>query len=531
MSDDQHGSGDAYRRLTRREILQTGSGAALLLGAGSLVGADKGEAALRELFATPKRGGTITIGIGGGGPTDDFDAVHVNGPSATTRTQIFYETVAYLNGNFALNTHNLADEFTPNATADKWTIRLKQGIEFHNGKTLTADDLLFSVKRIVNPKNAATAAGQLKDVDFTRTKKLDNRTVQFVLNRPYSFFDYLMSDIVYMTPVGYNPRKPVSTGPWKLISYSPGRRTVLGRFENYWGTPAYADRLIILEIPDDSARVNALISGQVDAINQVPFAQMPVLKGRSSIRVVSSPTGGWNPITMRTDIAPFNDVRVRQAIRLVFDRKQAIATALYGQGTPAADHYGRFDPCYDPSLVRNRDVDQARSLLKKAGREGLKVELTTTTLAAGSVEACQVLAENAKAAGMQINLKKVDISTFFGGFGKWPFAIDYWPGLPYLVVASLADGPRTPFNTTNVTHFRDAKFNALYNQAAKQLDEKKRCEIVAEMQRIQYERGGYIIWSFGNSVDAYSKKIGGVIATDKTGWGLGRCQLHKLYVI
>ena len=174
----------------------------------------------------------------------------------------------------------------------------------------------------------------------------------------------------------------------------------------------------------------------MDAINQVPFAQIPVLKGRSSIRVVSSPTGGWNPITMRTDIAPFNDVRVRQAIRLVFDRKQAIATALYGQGTPAADHYGRFDPCYDPSLVRNRDVEQAKSLLKKAGREGLKVELTTTTLAAGSVEACQVLAENAKAAGMQITLKKVDILPFFGGFGKWPFAIDYWPGLPYLVVAS-----------------------------------------------------------------------------------------------
>ena len=163
MSDDQHGSEDAYRRLTRREILQTGSGAALLLGAGGLMGADKGEAALKELSATPKRGGTITIGIGGGGPTDDFDAVHVNGPSATTRMQIFYETVAYLNGNFALNTHNLADEFTPNATADKWTIRLKQGIEFHNGKTLTADDLLFSVKRIVDPKNAATAAGQLKE--------------------------------------------------------------------------------------------------------------------------------------------------------------------------------------------------------------------------------------------------------------------------------------------------------------------------------------------------------------------------------
>jgi peptide/nickel transport system substrate-binding protein len=423
----------------------------------------------------------------------------------------------------------LCTEFAPNRSADAWTVRLKQGVEFHNGKTATADDLLYSVRRILNPKSAAIAAGQLSGIDLARTKKLDKYTVRFALKAPTSFFDQLMSDIVYLLPVGYDPKHPVSTGPWVFKSFVAGRQTVLERFKNYHGTPAYADRLELVELPDDSARVNALISGQVDAINQVPYAQIPVLKGNKGVRVVISPTGAWNPITMRTDVAPFNDVRVRQAIRLVMDRQQAINTALFGQGVPAADHYGRFDPSNDESLVRHRDVAKAKALLKAAGQEHLKVELVTAPLAAGIVEACQVLAENAKAAGITINLRKVDVGTYFGQYGKWPFAIDYWPGLPYLVVASIndANGP----TVSNVTHFEDPKFKALFKAASRELDPKKRTAIVHQMQRIQYDRGGNIIWSFQNTVDAYSKKLGGIIPVDETGWGLGRCRVEKLYFV
>jgi peptide/nickel transport system substrate-binding protein len=224
---------------------------------------------------------------------------------------------------------------------------------------------------------------------------------------------------------------------------------------------------------------------------------------------------------------PFTDVRVRQAIRLAMNRKQAIATALYGQGMPAADTYGRFDPSFDASLVRDQDVDQAKHLLKQAGKENLKVQLVTSPIAAGIVEASQVLAENAKAAGITIDVRKADPGTYFSQYGRWPFAIDFWVGLPYLVIASIADGPGA--NVVNVTHFKDAKFNALFNQASKTLDGKKRTELVHEMQRIQYERGGYVIWSFQNTVDAYSEKLRGIQPVDETAWGLGRCQLHKLY--
>ena len=512
--------------LTRRELVRAGATGAVLLGAGGLLGSlgsDAARAALtRDLTAGAKRGGTLRVGIAGGSPTDDFDMAHINGPSATVRAQAFYETVTFLDGQFRLHNDFLADEFKPNATADVWTVRLKQGVEFHNGKTATADDLLFSIRRLLNPKSGATAAGQLTAIDLKRTRKLDSRTVRFVLKSPQSFFDYLLSDIVYLVPVGYDPKKPVSTGPWRFKSFQPARQTVLTRFENYHGTPAYADQLVMTELPDDTARVNALISGQVDVINQVPYPNVTQLKGQSGIQVAISPTGGWNPITMRVDVAPFNDVRVRQAIRLAMNRKQAIATALYGQGAPAADTYGRFDPSFSAAFKRDQDIDRAKSLLRQAGRTNLKLELVTSPIAAGIVEASQVLAQNAKAAGIDITVRKVDPGTYFSRYGKWPFAIDFWVGLPYLVVASIADGPGA--SVVNTTHFNDPAFNRLYGQASRTLDKNKRAEIVHAMQKIQYDRGGYIIWSFQNSVDAYSRKVGGIQPIDKTAWGLDRCQ-------
>jgi peptide/nickel transport system substrate-binding protein len=507
--------------LTRRELLRLGGSGAVLLGAGGLLAPALAGAA----SSAARSGGTLRVGIGGGGPTDSFDAALINGPSSTTRGQVFYETLTWLDGHLAVKNW-LCDSCTPNPTANVWTVRLKQGLEFHHGKTVTADDVIFSIKRILDPKSGATAAAQLGQLDMQRTRKLDARTVRFVLKAPVSFFDQVLSDIVYIIPIGYNPKKPVSTGPWKFVSFTPGRQTELVPFENYWGVKPKVDKLVLLELPDDQARVNALLSGQVDVINQVPFQQVPTLKANSKVQTVVSETAAWNPITMRVDSAPFSDVRVRQAIKLCMDRKQAVATALFGQGVPGSDYYGRFDPTSTTSLVREPDIAKARSLLKAAGKQGLKVELVTSPISAGIVEACQVLAQNAKAAGITINLRKVDVSSYFAQYGKWPFAVDYWVGLPYLVTASLNDGPGA--TVVNTTHFDDPAFNKLFRQAAKTLDEKKRAPIVHEMQKIQYDRGGNLIWSFQNTIDAYSTNVTGFKAVDETGWGLGRCQLNLL---
>ena len=172
----------AEGQLTRREVLRAGGAAALMLGSGGLLGAAGADLArAAAVGAAARRGGTLRVGIAGGSPTDDFDMAHINGPSATVRGQVFYETLTYLDGQFRLHNDFLCDECEPNKTADTWTVRLKQGVEFHNGKTATADDVLFSIRRLMNPKSGATAAGQLTAIDLRRTRKLDNRTVRFVV--------------------------------------------------------------------------------------------------------------------------------------------------------------------------------------------------------------------------------------------------------------------------------------------------------------------------------------------------------------
>ncbi len=511
-------------QLTRRGVLAAGVGGALVLaGCGSGSSSSNTAASGKAPSGTVKSGGTLRVGIAGGSPSDNFDAALVNGPSATTRGQVFYENLIWMDGNLQL--HNaLAEEVSHNAKADMWTVRLRHGLEFHNGKTVTADDVVFTMNRVMNPKIGATASAQYLNI-LKKATKVDPRTVQFELTQPCSFFPALLSDVTYIIPVGYDPKKPVSTGPWKMVSYTPGVETVLERFPNYWSTPARADTLHIVELPDDSARVNALLSNQVDVINQVPFDQIPSLKSNSNYNLAISETGGFDPITMRVDVAPFNDVRVRQAIRLVMDRKQAVESAYLGNGAVGADFMGRFGGCF-ASMAREQDVEQAKSLLKQAGHENLSVQLVATPQSAGILQACQVLTQNAKAAGINISLRTVDESTYLSRYTQWPFSMDYWIGLPYMTLSTLALGPSA--TVINPTHFSDHEYNSLYRQASSELDAAKQCEIIHRMQQIEYERGGFLIWSFVDTVDAYSSKLGGYEVVDRTRWGLDRCRLDKV---
>ncbi|MHB1834256.1 MAG: ABC transporter substrate-binding protein [Solirubrobacteraceae bacterium] len=529
MSQDAGGGLD-QPRLTRRGLLAAGAGTAIALaGCGSSKSTLGKTIKYASKVATgkPKPGGVLKIGLGGGSSAESFGGDLVNGPAQTTRSQIFYENLIWMDGE--MNLHNaLIDEITPNSALDAWTVKLKPEVEFHNGKTLSAEDVIYSMQRILNPKIGATASAQYLNV-LAETRKIDPHTVEFKLHYPSVAFPQLLSDVSYIIPVGTEEKAPVSTGPWKFKSYTPGQQTVLERFENYWGAKALAEELILVELPDETARVNAILSGEVDAINQVPFVQVPQLRGNSGLQVVISETGGFNPITMRTDRAPFDDVRVRQAVRLLMSRTQAIDSALAGQGAVGSDYFGRFAEAFEGGPKREQDIEQAKSLLKQAGRESEAFELVTSPIAAGIVKACEVLAQNAKTGGVNLTTKLVEPSTYFSRYGKWLFSIDYWVGLPYLVTSSIADGPKAEI--VNTTHFNDPEFNSLYFQANKQRDTAKRDEIIQHMHKIEYERGGYVIWSFGNTVDAYSRKLGfasGFPVVDHSAWGLGRCRLDMV---
>ena len=524
--------------MTRRQLLRQAAAGGVALSAGGLLAACGGDSGGGGTSATTggggssataklRAGGILRVGATGGGAKDTIDA---QGPVADPdimRVWNMYEPLAVRTPDFSQLQMLLAESIEAEKP-DNWTVRLKQGLTFHNGKPVTADDVIFSIRRIVDPKNPKVGAASLNYVDAKAMRKLDSRTVRIPLKFANAGFpDDLGQYFNTILPTDYDAKKPVGTGPFKFQSFTPGQRSVFVKNENYWETgKPKLDQLVIIDFPDDTARVNALLGGQVEAINNLPASQVAAIKGNPNLRVLNSPTGAWQPFTMRIDASPFDDNRVRQAFRLIVDREQMVQQVLSGQGRIANDLYAPYDPAYASDLPqRKQDLEQAKSLLKQAGRENLSVELVTAPVFQGIVEAAQVFAEQAKGAGVTVKVRKVDTGTFYGdNYLKWPFAQDFWSTRTYLTQVAQGSLPDSPFNET---HWDNPEFQKLIREARGELDDDKRCEILHAAQELEYEEGGHIIPYFSNAIDAHSAEIGG-IKEARSGFTLGNYGLRSV---
>jgi peptide/nickel transport system substrate-binding protein len=520
--------------LTRREALRGALAGGVLVGAGGLLaacGSEDVDVPTKNFGATSledvRSGGTLRVGVAGGGADDSIDAHVLATVPDISRAFQLYEPLAGRNtaSDFELV---LAESIEPEkGGAETWTIRLRDGVTFHNGKPVTADDVLFSLGRIIDPKDPKTGAASISYVDLKRSRKLDPRTVRIELKYPnVGFPDDLGQYFNSIVPTDYDPKKPVGTGPFMYKSFVAGERSVFVKNPDYWrdGLPR-VDEVVIIDFPDDTPRVNALLSGQVDAITNLPPAQIAQVKSNDQFQLLISETGGWQPFTMRVDKAPFDDVRVRQAMRLAVDREQMISQVLSGQGRVANDLYSPYDPAYDDGLPqRKQDLAKAKSLLRQAGQADLRVELVTSPVFQGIVAAAQVLAEQVKDAGIAVKVRKVDPGTFYGdNYLKWAFAQDFWATRTYLSQVAQGSLPDSPFNET---HWKDPQFLDLIAKARAELDDAKRTDLLQQAQRIEWERGGLIVWSFSNQVDAYSTTVGGFHPARSgfplTNYGFGR---------
>ena len=466
----------------------------------------------------PRKGGQLVLGFGGGGANSSMD-VHVQQDTMEGFADFMLaDQLTRMNPSFEVE-NVLAQELDHNADGTQWTIRVKDGVQFHNGKTLTADDVIYTFNRILNPKTGATAAGTVAMIKAM--SKVDARTVKFELSRPTAWFDLAVGDggATGIVPVGFDPRNPVGTGPFKYKSWQPGVSGVFTRWDNYFGQVAYLDSVNGLCLNDQNARYNAFISGQLNAIAGVGTAQAAQLRSKSGFTLYNSPTGGFNPITMRTDSGPLADVRIRQALRLCLDRDQVVASAYGGFAKTTSDLYSPYDPDYDKALKRSQNLAQAEALVNQAGKKGLSLTLVASEVNPGVVEACQVLAVSAAQVGINIQVKQVDTATLFGpNYLQWDFAIDSYPALTYLTTASLNDAPGS---SINATHFSDPEYSALWYKASAEFDAAKRKGYITQMQQILFDRGGWLIPAFPNTVGAYQSTLAG-FSNDLTGFGMFR---------
>jgi peptide/nickel transport system substrate-binding protein len=523
--------------VTRRQVLRGALSGAVVLGAGGVLGACGGDddgggggggGTPAESGGKLKTGGALRVGATGGGAKDSIDAHRPTVDTDIMRCWNLYESLAVRTPDFSELQMLVAESIEAEKSPKTWTVRLKEGVTFHNGKPVTADDVIFSLRRILDPKDPKVGAASIGYVEEKKLKKMDERTVRITLEFANAGFpDDVGQYFNAIVPTDYDPKNPVGTGPFQYKSFTAGQQSEFTKYADYWeeGKP-YVDSLTIIDFPDDTARTNALLGGQVDVIDNLPAAQLQNVKSNPNLRVLSSKTGAWQPFTMRVDQAPFDDVRVRQAFRLIVDREQMVQQVLSGQGRIANDLYAPYDPAYADDLPqRQQDLEQAKSLLKQAGREGLSVELVTAPVFQGIVEAAQVFAQQAKGAGVNVKVRKVDSGTFYGdNYLKWTFAQDFWATRVYLSQVAQGDLPESPFNET---HWKDPKFIDLIQQARAEVDEAKRADILHEAQTMQYEQGGYIIQYFSNIIDAYSAKLGGFVEA-KCGFPFGNYWLKNI---
>jgi peptide/nickel transport system substrate-binding protein len=524
------------RPISRRTFLENTIKGGVALGAGGVIaacgsGSSSTSAASSSTQAAgkPKHGGTLHAGLTGGSSADTNDPNFLLNNTDYARVQNIFDPLVWLTAD-ARPYYRLAEEMTPNKDATVWTIRLRKGVTFHNGKECTADDLIFSLNRTVNSKPPGVAANALRGIDTRAIKKLDRYTISVPFAHPYSTLVETLanSTTVFVMPVGFNPKKPIGTGPFKLASFTPGQQTILERNANYWNAPLpYLDKVVMTDYADETSQVNALLSGQVNVVNLLSQSTLGTVTG-SGKKVVISPGGGWNPFTMRVDTAPFNDVRVRQAFRLAVDREKMLHTVFGGHGTIGNDIFAIWSPDYDHSIPqRPYDPERAKSLLKAAGHANLSIQLVTGDIAQGVINMAQVYASQAAAAGINVKLRQVTVTDFYGpNYLKWVFAQDFWYYQPYFAQVNQATLPGSPYNET---HFNNARYQSLYAQALATLDVAKRTEIAHEMQMIDYNEGGYIIPFFPAVIDGYAPNVNGIVKS-KLGASLNSWDFEHMWL-
>jgi len=466
-----------------------------------------------EALGQPRRGGRLRLGVVDGSQAGNLDAHKPAAGASTLRGFALYSKLWEWSPEMTPDLA-LAESAEVSADAKHWTLRLKPGLEFHHGKTISADDVIFSIRRLTDPQLASPYAGLVAVVDRDNIRKLDERTVRISFRGKRGYVPLADTWVNFggIVPTDYDPvSNPVGAGPYRLKEFIPGQRSLFTRFENYFkpGQP-YADELEIIDFKDQNSRLQALLNGQIDMANAISPEQLPLLQQAQGVKVVVSETNYWQSFDMNTAKPPFDDPRVRQAFRLLVNRQELVDRALNGQGRIANDLYAPHDPTFNTSIPqRAQDLTQAKALLAAAGHTpGTPLKLELTASAAGS-RAALVLAEQARQAGVEITVKQVDGATFAGPRrADWTVSTGGSLGHAWLVSALHADGPHAIVNKTN---FRDPRFVALVEAAMQQPDVDQRRPLVHEAQQIQWERGGLLIWGFAHTLDAVRSHVGGVV--------------------
>jgi len=475
--------------------------------------------------AAGKEGGILRVGTLGGA-NDIIDGQHIVAKADIIRQVTGWEPLMAFDPDFVPGYDNaLAKDVTAKA-ADDFVITLKDGIKFGNGNPVTADDVVYSFQRLIDPDLALYGGSVLRTVlDKTGIIKVDDKTVELKLKQGVSNFkETLCAYTCAVVPVGYerfsgDPSTQVGTGAYMLKSFEVGKESIHVKNPYYWDTgKPHFDEVHITDFADSDALINALLADQIDIANDIPSASVETVQGTDGYKVLNSEGGGWLTISMAVDQEPFTDKRIRQAMRLIVDRDAMVEQVLAGYGRVANDLYSPLDAAYAKDLPqRKQDLDAAKKLLADAGKSDLTIDLFAPNDTAGLPEMVQLFAEQAKGAGITVNAQVIDGGTYWGDeYLKRTFAVDYWGTRNFLL--QVAAGSLKDVSPYPDDHWppADSTFEDDYKAALAETDDAKRKVITDKMQKELYDDGGLIIPFFQNLLDAYNSRVVGLVARPNT---------------
>jgi peptide/nickel transport system substrate-binding protein len=465
--------------------------------------------------ATPKKGGKFVMGSGYGSTTDSLD------PGTFENGFMGNLVFAYSNNltevdNTGKLIPELAESYKASADAKTWVFKLRQDVEFHNGKTMTADDVIASLN-FHRGEETKSAGKALLDA-VTEINKKGKFEVEVKLNAGNADFPFIVSD--YHFPIlpekdgGLDWQSGVGTAGYMIQNFEPGVRARLKRNPNYFKAGrAHFDEVEILALLDTTARQNAIMSGEVHSIDRVDPKTVHLMKRVKSINIVEATGTLHYTFPMRTDAAPFDNYDLRMAVKLSVDRQQLVDKILLGHGSLGNDHPISTANTYhnDNLAQRSYDPDKARFHLKKAGMEGAKLDLSVSDAAfAGAVDAALLMKDSASKAGLNINVVREPKDGYWSNvWNKKPWSACYWSGRPtedwMFSAAYMADGE------WNDTAWRKGskveRFNKLVLGARAELDKNKRREMYHECQALVNDDGGAVVPMFANFIMALDNKI------------------------
>lgn len=495
------------RGASRRDILQwlSGAGIAAAAGLGILGGA-------REVLAqTPKRGGKMRVAGHSTSAKDTLDPAKQTLSTDYIRGYIYFNGLTRLDGNVAAQPE-LAESFEPNASATEWVFRLRKGVEFHDGKSLTAQDVVYSLMRHKDPAVGSAAKALSEQIDSVSAD--GPSMVRVKLKAAYADLPIMLgtSHFMILKDGTKDFATAVGTGPYKMKEFSPGVRSIGTRNAGYFkqGRP-YLDEIEFFGIQDGVARVNALVSGNVHAITNLPPSAIEEVKNRPELALFATPSATFSEIVMMVDRKPTDNLDFRMAIKYLLDRERYVKTVLKGYGQLGNDHIvPPNDPLYNKALAqRTVDIDKAKFHLAKAGLTNGRLELIVSDAAIGTVEMGQILQQTAARAGLTIDLKREPADGFWSNIWlKRAFYGGQWNARPTIdIMLSLG---WTSGAAWNEAAYKDPVFDRLIVDGRSELDPVKRRQIYGDIQKMLHDQGGNAVFGFSDFLDGLSAKVKGI---------------------